>query len=149
MKRKLPCIKLKSEKIFFEKIFSFKKKYILNIPISIKFFFKMHQGTKNPKSFCNFFPSTKFSQKNPLKKIFNFLGWIYFGNFFWENFELGMNIYNDFGFIATWWISKKNFIEIGMLNIYFFLKRKYFLEKKIFHFWILSKAIFFSKKIYI
>ena len=139
--------KIKKQKKFFSrKYFLFKKKFLFNILISMKFFLEIHQVSKNLKSFFIFFPSSKFSQKNPLKKIFFFLGWIYFGNFFWDNFELGKKINNDFGFIITWYISKKNFIEIGILNIYFFFKRKLpcikLKSKKNFF----RENIFFSKK---
>ena len=134
MIRKLPCIKFKNNKIFLRQNFLIKKKYIFNVPISMKFFLEIHYVAINLKSLCIFLPSSKLSKKNPLKKILNFLGWIYFGNFFWDNFELGKKIKNDFRFLDTWWISRKNFIEINMLNKNFFLKRKYFLEKNFFTF---------------
>ena len=48
----------------------------------MKFFSEMFQVVMKPKSLLIFFPSSKFSQKKSLKKIFNF--WVEFisGTFF-------------------------------------------------------------------
>ena len=118
---------------------------MFNWRISMKFFLEIHQVAINPNSLCFDSRSSKLSQKNPLKKNFNFIRLNLFRDFFWDNFELRESKHNEFRLIATWWISKKNFIEIRQLNIYFVLIWKYFLVNK-FIFWLgfLAKVKKFS-----
>ena len=75
--------------------FLFKKKFLFNILISMKFILEMYQVIMKPKSLLIFFPSSKFPQKKSLKKIFNF--WVEFisGTFFEKFLNWGGKFITD------------------------------------------------------